>query len=145
MPQLTEGGPGNNSTTAIFPEDKVQQPPEEEVEDTNSSNVTDSGYHSSTSFHLPNIQKPSKRTEGTNLFKKMYNNWEICNKQFKNITVASWFRKKNADTALFLLHIFPTQYKEATLRLRLQKTPLPNPAHSPYAHLFQDKNYATLL
>jgi len=58
VPQLAEGSPGNNSTAAIFPEDKIQQPPGEEAEDTNSStNVTDSGYHSSASFHLPNIQE----------------------------------------------------------------------------------------
>jgi len=43
---------------AIFPEDEIQQPPEKEVEDTNSSpNVTNSRYHSTASFHLPNIQE----------------------------------------------------------------------------------------
>jgi len=57
-PQPAEGSTGNNSMAAVFPEDKIQQPPEEEVKDTNSStNVTDSGYHSSASFHLPNIQE----------------------------------------------------------------------------------------
>ena len=59
-PQPAEGGPSNNSTVATFPSDEVQQPPEEEAESTNSStstHVTDSGYHSSASFHLPNIQE----------------------------------------------------------------------------------------
>ena len=58
-PQLTEGSPGNNSMAATFPSDEVQQPPEEEVENTDSSTSThtaDEGY-SSTSFHLPNIQE----------------------------------------------------------------------------------------
>jgi len=75
----------------------------------------------------------------------MYNNWEARNQQFKSTTVADWFRKTNTNTALFLHHIFPTEYKEATLRLKLRKTPLPNPAYSPYAHLFKDKKYATIL
>ena len=57
-PQLAEGSPGNNSTTAVFPGDEIQQPPEEEAENTDSStNVTDSGYSSAPSFHLPNIQE----------------------------------------------------------------------------------------
>jgi len=93
----------------------------------------------------PMSKKPSKRTEGTNIFEELHDKWELCNQQFKNVTIADWFQKRNADTALFLFHIFPTKYKEATLRLKLQKVPLPNPAHSPYAHLFNDKSYTTIL
>jgi len=93
----------------------------------------------------PTSKKPSKRTEGTNLFEELHDKWILRNQQFRNDIIANWFRKRNTDTALFLFHIFPTEYKEATLRLKRQNIPLPNPAHSPYAHLFKDKSYATIL
>ena len=67
----------------------------------------------------PTSKKPSKRTEGTNLFEKLHDKWELCNQQFRNVIVANWFWKRSANTALFLFHIFPTKYKEATLRLKL--------------------------
>ena len=65
--------------------------------------------------------------------------------QFKDEAVFNWFRKKDETMALFLYHIFPTEYREATERLKGKGIKLPNPSHSKYGNILKDKEFVETL
>ena len=94
-------------------------------------------------------QKPKrtrdKHKEYTILFEVLHHKWMIQSRQFKDEAVFNWFRKKDKTTALFLYHIFPTEYREATKRLKNKGTKLPNPSHSKYGNILKNKEFMKTL
>jgi len=80
-------------------------------------------------------------------FKGLYQKWTQRNKQFRTTTVANWFRRNNKDTALFLYTFFRPLYDEATETIKAKEKGimLPNPAHSQWSHLLENKAFLIML
>ena len=70
------------------------------------------------------------------------NKWITFNNKFKNFTIATLFRKKTSDTALYLYHNHRHLYDKATKNLQKKKVTLPFLTMSKHYAVIKDPKFS---